>query len=54
MTPIFNHIGFIGRMEDSWKNPTIGLSTSLLRTGGYMAAGKEAFEWLLGVIKDWL
>lgn len=26
----------------------------LLRKGGYIAAGKEAFEWLIEIIKDWL
>lgn len=26
----------------------------LLRKGGYIAAGKEAIEWLIDIVKDWL
>jgi hypothetical protein len=26
---------------------------SLLRKGGYIAAGKEAVEWLIDIVKDW-
>ncbi|MBA4141870.1 MAG: hypothetical protein H0X43_02465 [Nitrosospira sp.] len=39
---------------DESVKPKLKEITGLLRKGGYFAAGKEAFEWLIGVVKDWL
>lgn len=39
---------------DESVKPKLRELTGFLRKGGYFAAGKEGFEWLISVTKDWL